>query len=251
MRVRLGPMLVWVVLAAALVGCGPGGTGGTSSTTPRSSGPAVAATPVAKRIEAIGGKEWTQVQTDSPLKIDSIKLFFTGLGETAFVIGEVENTGSAPVTNVKIVLKGLHAEGRELDKRDGQAPMLFIPPKVKAPFKIAVDLREVSKLEITITSQPATSVPENKLEIVSSQMGEPKTGQVWVTGEVKNNGGEQVKTVEVVTVLRDKDGKIVEVDAQELLTSLDAGKTMPFKFMVQHREATKLDVTAQAKASSS
>jgi len=234
MRKVLLLVVIGVALAAGALGCAGGG-----------GAPAPTSTPEAKRIQEIGGKQWTQVKTDSPLEIVDHKLFFTGLGETAFVIGELENKGSGPVTDVKISFKGYAAEGKLLDTREGDAPVAFIAAGAKAPFKIAVDLREVAKYELAVESKPAESVPENKLVVSDAEMGAPKSGYVWVTGKVTNNGSETVQSVEMITVLRDASGAVVEVDAQKLTDPLEAGKTASFKFMVMSRDATKLEVTAQ------
>ncbi len=228
-------LLVCVLLAASLAGCGNGGGG--------APGPTKA--PDAKRIQEIEGKEWTQVETESPLKVLSAKLFFTGLGETAYLIGELENTAAEPVTDVQISFKGYHQEGRLLDTRQGEAPVAVIPAGGKAPFKIAVDMLEVAKYEVIVDSAPAEDVPDKKLEITQSEMGEPKTGYVWITGEVKNGGTEAVPGVELITVLRDGSGAIVEVGVEELADPLDAGQTASFKFMVMHRDATTMEVIAQ------
>lgn len=230
-RKVMGCLLLMAFLAT-LAACGPD----TSGPTP---------TPVAKRIEEIGGKQWTQVQTDSPLKVLSAKLFFTGLGETAFVIGELENTSATPVTKVKISFKGYAKEGKLLDTREGEAPVAFIDAKGKAPFKIAVDLRDVSKFELIVNSTAADKMPDNTLKVLKSEMSEPKTGYVWVTGQVKNEGTAAVPSVEIITVLRDSAGAIVEVGSEKLTNPLDAGQTADFKFMVMHRDGVKLEVSAQ------
>ena len=238
MRARLLLLLACALVLASLAACG--GEGGV---------PAPTATPQAKRIEEIGGKQWTQVKTDSPLQILTPKLFFTGLGETAFVIGELENQGSQAVTKVKISFKGYGESDKLLDTREGEAPLAFIPAGGKGPFKIAVDLREVLRFELAVESTGVQEVPENKLQVITSEMSAPKTGYVWVSGEVKNGGGAAVPGIEIITVLRDNAGAAVEVALEKIAGPIAAGQTASFRFMVMHRDGTRLEVIAQPASS--
>lgn len=234
MRAKMLSVLACLLLIVSGAACGGGGGGA-----------AAISTPEAKRIQEAGGKPWTQTKTGSPVQVISAKLFFTGLGETAFAIGELENKGSSPVTGVSLTIKGYAQEGRLLDTREGEVPVAVIPAGGRAPFKITVDLLEVARYELIVDSSPAQTVPENKLEVSKTEMSKPKTGYVWVTGEVKNAGASTVPSVEIITVLRDSSSAIVEVGIERLSDALEAGQTASFKYMVMFRDATKMEVMAQ------
>ena len=191
------------------------------------------------------GKQWTQGETASPLRVLTAKLFFTGLGEMAYVIGDLKNGGDEAVTAVTITFRGYGVDGTLLDDREGEAPIRHVAPGAKEPFKVQADLREVTRFELIVNSQPAETVPDNPLQVVSSTMGEPRMGSSWIEGEVENAGDTAVDGVEVIAVLRNADGEVVEVAITVLPESLEPGVKAAFRYMATRRGATAHEVFAQ------
>jgi hypothetical protein len=195
-------------------------------------------------IKEVEGREWKQVETDSSLQVVSAKLFFAGIGEIAYVIGELENTGDAPVTDVTIAIKSYGADGALLDDREGSAPFDIVAAGENVPFKTQSDLRDVTRFELEIHSRVAEG--ENVLlEVTNPAMSEPKVGSVWITGDAKNTTGAAIKGFQVIAVLRDADGAVVEMGIGDVSTPLEADATASFNYSVSHRDATTLEVFAQ------
>ncbi|MGQ9553952.1 MAG: FxLYD domain-containing protein [Anaerolineae bacterium] len=197
-------------------------------------------------IHEIGGKEWEQVETDSPLHIAAIKLFFTGLGENAYVLGELENTGQQPVKDISVGVKAIAIDGTIIDNREWPVFQPYVAAGAKTPFKCSVDLRDVAKLELMVNSSPAESVAESMLEVVDGQMTEPKLGYVWISGEVRNISDFTAPGAEVLAVLRDASGAVVELGNTAIEQSIEPNESVPFKFAVLHRDATSFELLVRS-----
>ncbi|HUV93392.1 MAG TPA: FxLYD domain-containing protein [Anaerolineae bacterium] len=239
-RLALVPLCLVVVLV--LVACSGGGSQPTTGSQPMST--AVSEKEKRITIKEVEGREWKQVETDSSLQVVSAKLFFTGIGEIAYVIGELENTGDAPVTDVTITIKSYGADGTLLDDRDGSAPFDVVAAGQKVPFKTQSDLRDVTRFELEVHSKVAEG--ENVLlDVTNPAMSEPKVGSSWITGDAKNTTGAAIKGFRVIAVLRDADGAVVELGVSDVSTPLEAGATASFKYSVSDRNATAFEVFAQ------
>jgi hypothetical protein len=237
---RLALVALLVVVPLVLGACG----GGASQTTAPTPTPAISEKEKRITIKEVEGRQWKQVETDSPLEVISAKLFFTGLGETAYVIGELENKGDSPVTAVTIDCRGYSADNTLLDNRQGSAPFAIVAPGAKVPFKTQSDLRDVIRFELEVNSQPGEG--ENVLLGISSPaMTEPKLGSVWVSGEIKNTTSAEIKGYAVIAVLRDADGAVVEMGYSEVPTPLAADATASFKISASHRGAASFEAFAQ------
>ena len=233
-----------LLLALALSACGGAAGGQSGAGTKAPSEPQVSEKEQRITIKEVEGREWKQVETDSSLEVVSAKLFFTGLGEIAYVIGELDNTADTSVTDITITFKGYSAEGTLLDDREGRAPFVVAEAGTKVPFRISADLRDVTRFELEVHSKPAEG-QNVLLEVTNPAMTEPKVGAVWVTGEAKNTTGKAIKGVQVIAVLRDADGAVVAMGVSDLPKPLEADATTSFRFSVPHRDAGSLEVFAQ------
>ena len=234
---------VAVILVLVSAACGAGG-----GQAPGAASPAPRATVKGGTIHEIGGKPWEQVSTGSPLRVVSAKLFYSGLGESAYVLGELENTGSEPVKNITVGIKAYAVDGTVIDNRTWPVFEKVVAAGARTPYKFTADLREVVRFELFVESEPASPAEaslEPAVTVENAQMTEPKLGYVWVSGEVKNNSDQPVRGAEVAAVLRDAEGNVVELATTRVEQEIEPGQSVPFRFAVIHRDAVSLQTLAK------
>jgi hypothetical protein len=188
---------------------------------------------------------WEQVDTGVPLKVLSSGTFKTGSGEYVYLVCEAENTGDVNLTNVKVTVKAHSDAGQVLDERTLNGLLDIVPPGGKVPFSKAIDARDVVKYELLVEGEPTDEQPRGNLEIVSEEMAEPKQGYVWISGEVQNTDDVGATSVEVIAVLYDEEGSVVDAVAGTVKETIPPGETKAFRFMANYRGVSSYELYVQ------
>lgn len=188
---------------------------------------------------------WEQAETETPLTVLSSGTFRTGSGEYVYLVVEAENTGEENLTNAKLTVKAYNDGGQVIDERTLDGLLDIIPSGGKLPFSKAIDARDAVKYELHLEAEATDEAPRGNLEIVSQEIGEPKQGYVWITGEVKNTGDTDAESVEVVAVLHDEEGSVVDAVTAKIMEAIPAGATVPFKVMASYRGVSSYELYPQ------
>jgi len=197
------------------------------------------------KVEPAVKLPWEQTG-DATLKVLNSSTFRTGSGEFVYLVGEIENTGSEPVGNVKVTARMIDDTGAVVATKETIALLRRVPAGGKTPYSTAMDAREAVKYTLEVTAEPAPPEPKNRLEIQDQQMTEPKAGYVWLSGVVKNVGDVAAQSVQVIGVMYDAQGAVVDATTQDLEGTLEPGATQSFKFNINFRDAQSHVLMVQA-----
>lgn len=182
----------------------------------------------------------TQPDAEAKLAVVSCRIF-RHMGETAHLVGEIENKGDTALGKLEIKAEGWSSEGQVMDSKTDQAYFDPVMPGKRTPFRIFLDARDVAKVELTVSGQPVSETPAASLEVTNVTVSEPASGYTHLRGEVKNPGSDAVDGI-LVAVLRDESGQVVEVHRQSLLQPIPAG-TSTFDVLALHRDAKTAEVS--------
>jgi hypothetical protein len=188
---------------------------------------------------------WEQVETDTPLKALSSGTFKTGSGEYVYLVIEAENTGDKNVAKTKATVKVYDSAGEVIDERTINGLLDIVPPGGKVPFSKAMDARDAVKYTLSLEGEVTDDEPRGKLEIASKEMAEPKQGYVWISGEVKNEGDVGAESVEVIAVLHDEEGGVVDAVKSTIKDVIPPGEMGAFRVMASYRGVASYELYVQ------
>lgn len=197
------------------------------------------------KVEPAVKLPWEQTG-DTTLKVLNSSTFRTGSGEYVYLVGEIENTGGEPVGKVTVTARMIDDTGAVVATKETMALLRRVPAGGKTPYSTAMDAREAVKYTIEVTAGPAPPEPKNRLEIQDPQATEPKAGYVWLSGVVKNVGDVAAQSVQVIGIMYDAQGAVVDATTQDLSGTLEPGATQSFKFNINFRDAQSHVLMVQA-----
>ena len=157
----------------------------------------------------------------------------------------IQNTGAEAIGLVTVTATALNDQGTAVDTRKLEGLLTIVPAGGKVPYSGAMDARDAVKYTLQVEAKPAPAAPQNKLEVENESATEPKAGYVWLSGEVKNSGTVAAKSVQVIGVLYNEKGGVVDAARQDLEGTLAPGATAAFKFNVNHRDSKTHVLMAQ------
>jgi hypothetical protein len=137
------------------------------------------------------------------------------------VVGEIQNTGNEAITHVRIEATFIHSLGYTeeiIAENSAWTELKVLLVGRKSPFEIVLLNKTQSTLVDRYVLNPCTpciwttSPLPVGLEILSSSSYIDDTGQMHVTGEIKNIGSEKATDVKVIGTYYDETGKIVETE---------------------------------------
>ena len=146
------------------------------------------------------------------LEISETHTYDTSFG--SYLIGEVENTGSAPVRFVKVSAIFYKADGT-VDSTDFTYTYRdVIPPGERSPFAVTYDNEDgaISTWKLTVTGDRTSTPVPSGLRIQGDNAAIGSFGYYEIAGEVVNDGDETAEFVKVIASLYDATGKIVGAD---------------------------------------
>lgn len=174
-----------------------------------------------------------EVNTPVPLVVTVARVatYRTPVG-SLWILGEVENEGEFPATNVQVQIS--------LAGRDGGPPLLVpawvvpavIPPGATAPFGVLI--REAPTLNTPptvsiVSGESLPSIGTYTLDLALSEVEDTiDEGHVAVSGQVENRSDEPVTQVTVVATFYDAQGEVNGYAQQRLDGPLAPGASLPF-----------------------
>src|SRR5512136_1106866 len=133
------------------------------------------------------------------------------------ILGEVENTGDAPVTAVNITATGYGQLGEVLATSSTISDLTVIMPNEKSPFDVVLTYflteNDVYNYSLSITYSAANSVSRS-LRILSNTSYTDSAGILYVDGSVTNVGTGVAANVRVIATFYDSDGHVVWVNEE-------------------------------------
>ncbi len=151
--------------------------------------------------------------------------------ETYHILGEVENTGDAPVTSVNIAATGFDQSGTAVVASSTYADLAVLLPGEKSPFDVMltrVDLGyDVYNYSLSLTYSAANSVPRTLEFLSNNSYTDSLSGVFVVVGNLTNIGTEVANNVRVIATFFDSKGNVVWVDEEysephDILPSMNA-----------------------------
>jgi hypothetical protein len=133
------------------------------------------------------------------------------------VLGEVENTGDAPVSSVSITAITYDQTNTTIGTYSTLADLEVLLPGEKSPFDVVLpygsDLSYVVyNYSLSLTFSAADSIPR-QLEIVSNtSYTDSFSGILYVTGNITNLGPATTTHARVIATFYDSNGSVVGVD---------------------------------------
>lgn len=145
-----------------------------------------------------------------------------------YLTGEVQNQGTTAASKPWISVRFLDVEGIQITSWVTSTFLSALLPGRKAPFKLFVDSTSVHSYEFYNLTFSETSDPELGLEITSHSWTKT-SGNITVTGSVKNTGTYSAHALHVVCTFYDGDGHVVGAQNHIIATPpLDPQQQRPF-----------------------
>src|SRR3989344_650411 len=168
-----------------------------------------------------------------------------------YVLGEVQNIGTAPADDVTVIATFYDAQGNVLTTINHKYTSLYILlPNEKSPYKInLMGFTNFTNYKLAVNGSLADSLPYRNLKIQGTTTnreilyhdyfvgGVKKSDGIdhyHVVGEVKNTGTKTVDEVEVIGSFYDESGQIIRSEiAYTNPPRFAAGQTAPFELFVE------------------
>ncbi len=155
-------------------------------------------------------------------------------GRTHFV-GEARNASSETKRRVTVVVKLFNASAQYVGYTS--APLLLdsVPPGQSSPFNVVLGANGPGwqSYSISFECSPPSAFPEvpyTNLQITSKTTRADKTAPYAIGGEVKNTGKSKAHAVQVIAVLYDANGWVINAAAANSQTpDLAPGAAAPFQ----------------------
>ena len=138
------------------------------------------------------------------------------------IIGEIQNIGDQPATDVYITAIYYNADNQVISDLGGPIVELgVLLPGRKSPFgssDISTDPQLIDHYSLNVSFTPCDPIPE-KLEIISHNSTiDPYDGYMHIMGEVQNSGDLQDPSVHVVATCYNEAGTVVAFSADYVRT---------------------------------
>lgn len=156
-------------------------------------------------------------------------------GKLYYLVGEIQNSGNAPVQFVKIVATLYDKDGAVSGTGFTYTEIGVIPPGGKSPFHTATDDWEgTTDYKLQLEWSEGGEVSRQDLEILSHES--IIDGKLLrVRGEVKNTGDIPAEFVKLIITLYDAGGNVVGMGfTYTELGTIPAGGTSPFSTATDH-----------------
>ncbi|UCC58922.1 MAG: hypothetical protein JSW14_03215 [Candidatus Bathyarchaeum sp.] len=168
----------------------------------------------------------TSYPNESPLKLTQYTCFET------HIIGEVENVGNDECSAYGVYAWLYDDDGWiRWEIEDEGCTRLTIPPGEKSPFHIDGSYRSFTNgraHEVRLWSYSGSTFAHYQMFEVSNVSVEEEDATLYIRGEVKNVGNENVVTTKVVVSIYDEKGNLVGCSQSKVLF-FDSGETFPFE----------------------
>ena len=138
------------------------------------------------------------------------------------IIGEIQNIGDQPATNVDITATYYNADNEVISDLGGPIVELnVLLPGRKSPFgssDLSTDPQLIDHYSLNVSFTPCDPIPE-KLEIISHNSTiDPYDEYLHIIGEVQNSGDLQDPSVHVVATCYNEAGTVVAFSADYVRT---------------------------------
>ncbi|RLC89734.1 MAG: hypothetical protein DRI77_15420 [Chloroflexi bacterium] len=221
------------VLALLVLSCSPCGLFGhvpeaTAVPTPTTP-PAANVTPTPADIEPTTTAEATAPSGD--LQVVAVN-GYQGRNEDWRVVGLVTNGTDRAVDSVEIEVEILDASGTSLYSEVANTSLYNLAPGETSPFSwwVTEDLPDADSVTAMVVGQSTTTLERAQVEIRGTVMIVDDDGDLYVTGEIVNDGDQPVEINGLAAATFDGDGEIVTAnDAGVLLRYLKPGASGPFR----------------------
>jgi len=128
------------------------------------------------------------------------------------ILGEVENIGDTPITDVNITATGYGQLGEVLATSSTYADLTVILPNEKSPFDVILTYvlteQDVYNYSLSIAYSAANSTPR-ALKILSNTTNIDSAGILYVDGIITNIGTGVAANVRVIATFFDSGGNVV------------------------------------------
>ncbi len=151
--------------------------------------------------------------TPLPLEIAGVGLYQTPV-RGVWCMGEVVNTNTNPVTNLKVQVTLLDAEGTSLMTKTTLAAVDYLAEDQRAPFAVLFnDPLAMEAVDAYVTLLRGEFISEITDQFVPLEVGNLRGGisgpQYRVSGDVVNNSSFALERVMVVVTLYDEEDRII------------------------------------------
>lgn len=163
---------------------------------------------------------------------------YISLGDTLYVVGEVENVGDKDVKFVQITATFYDENNTAVDTETTYSGLTVIPPGVRSPFQLSIidenQIQKIHNYSLAVSSYSGVTQPLPKtLMILSNSSYISIGGLLNIVGEVKNNGSSECTSTIVMATCYDDNGKVVCIDTGYTTPyDLAPGKTAPFNLII-------------------
>ncbi|MCL5877594.1 MAG: FxLYD domain-containing protein [Candidatus Bathyarchaeota archaeon] len=181
--------------------------------------------------------EGASAQTEN-VKILTYSYFMDMIGNIV-VVGEVQNVGSSVIDYVIVsgAITGSDGSYVEAGNRVWATNLL---PGEKAPFYLDFLAQytnsytwygvQISDITLGVYKAPATTQYQyQEVEVITDEPAPTSSGEYWVNGELKNNGGQTASNVTVIATFYNSSGSVITAGYTNPISSLAAGATNSFK----------------------
>jgi hypothetical protein len=134
-------------------------------------------------------------------------------GGNYHLLGEVQNTGSQPQSNVKITSVFYSSNGTIVESSFTFSKLGVLDAGDKSPFEMILSeeniMSQVDHYTLTLDYKPGTALPAT-LKIISNNAIVDRSGFLRVAGEIQNMGNTNATYVEVIGTFYNSDGNVVD-----------------------------------------
>lgn len=162
-----------------------------------------------------------------------------------YIVGEVQNEGSTPVTNVVVNATLYDSTGASIAEISQPTMLSTILPGRISPFGITFYSTALSQRVLNYTLHISQYLPTSNgqvgLMIVSNTSSLDSNG-FHVSGTIRNIGTQNTTFVQVIATFYDKTGHAIAVVATYSdPSSLDVNQTAPFNMLLNSSAANQVD----------
>ena len=152
------------------------------------------------------------------------------------IVGEVANEGDLYLADIAINAT-FYDENNTVVGTDYNLVMLrVLPPGRRTPFKLrSNDVNQSGKMiryVLNCTYRITSTIPPQKLEILSNSTDIDNLGQKRIVGEIKNIGTDEATEVKIVATCFNTTGFVVAVDFIPASKVMGPNETSPFEIII-------------------
>ena len=201
---------------------------------------------------ARSGAPPTATPTPVAYAIENVGFYEAAVGSLWF-LGEVHNTTSQTIEQVRIRVTLLGEEGKELGHSSAFAVLDFIVPGGRSPFAVLFSNPPdyFARYEVIALAGVASTHLGRWYRgvAVTSYWGQPQGATLAISGEVENVGPHDAEAITVVVTGYDSSNRVVAVRASDLpLSRLRPGASAPFRLNLLSADAPIVSYTVQVQA---